>query len=191
MSIHAAPIVRALLVGLMLATAAPASAQSTRPIFLAPTIGIRDFDSGRDLSSEVSYGARFGIDANPRFGFLLDFVYTSPSRESTGASVDVSAVRGLARYRAFTGTWSPYVLGGVGGVLFDFSDTFDTATLTVTLGAGVEYRLGRAVCLFADGSADGYRARTITYSSTGEETESTDRETEAVLAGTAGISVEF
>ena len=170
---------------------AQASAESARPIFVAPTVGVRSFDSVRDLDSEVSIGARFGIDASARFGLIMDYAYTSPSRETTGSSASVSAIRGLARYKILSGSLRPYLMGGVGGVLFDFDDTFDTASLTLTLGGGAEYRLGGRTSLFAEASADGYRARTVTYSSTGEETESTERETETVFGGTAGIAVEF
>ena len=188
---RAAAIASLLILGLSLFPISQAAAETDRPIFVAPTVGVRDFDSGRDLDSEVSFGARFGIDASTRFGLIMDYVYTSPARETTGSSANVSAIRGLARYRILSGSLRPYVLGGVGGVLFDFDDTFDTASLTLTLGGGAEYRLGARAFLFAEASADGYRARTVTYSSTGEEADSTERETEAIFAGTAGIAVEF
>ena len=190
---HAAPIVRALILilALFLLAASPATAQSDRPISVAPTIGYRNFDSELDLNGEITAGLRFGVDASPKFGILMDYVYTSPSRESSGGSANVHAMRALAKYRLLTSSVRPYLLAGVGGLLFDFEDTFDTASFTLSLGGGAEYRLGSRASLFAEASADGYRARTVTYSSTGEELESTERETQAVMTATAGIAVEF
>ena len=158
---------------------------------MAPTIGVRGFDSSLDLNGEVSFGLRLGTDVSPRFSVMMDYVYTSPSRETTGTPANVTALRGLVRYKVLSGSLRPYLLGGVGGVLFDFRDTFDTGSITLTLGAGAEYRLGSRASLFAEASADGYRSRTVSYSSSGEELEATERETQAVLTGTAGIAVEF
>ena len=191
MDIKAAPIAGALISCALLLAAAPAAAQSSRPIFIAPTVGVRDFGSDQDLDSDVSFGLRFGVDATPHLGLLMDWVYTSPSRESTGTPADVTALRGLVRYVILTGSLRPYLLAGVGGVLFDFGDSYDTASIALTLGGGADYRIGSRFSLFAEASVDGYRARTVTYSSTGEEIDPSERETETVLNGTAGIAVEF
>jgi hypothetical protein len=191
MDIKAAPIARLLAFGLLLLSTVPAAGESARPISVAPMIGFRDFDSDLGLNGEISFGARFGVDTSPRFGLLMDFIYAQPSRETTGTPANVTAIRGLARYRILAGSVRPYLVAGVGGVLFDFRDSFDTGSITLTLGGGADYRLGGKTSLFAEFSADGYRARTVTYSSTGQEVESTERDTQAVLAGTLGVAVEF
>jgi hypothetical protein len=155
------------------------------------TAGVRSFEQKLDLGSEVAVGLRAGAGVNDRVTFLLEYVHTAPARKTTGATAHVSAVRGLAQVRLLRSAVRPYLLAGVGGILFNFEDAVDTAAGTVTFGGGIEFEAWKHVSLFAEGYADIYRARSVTYTSTGEVLTSTERSTDTVGAGMAGIAVEF
>ena len=181
-----------LLSSLPLASFCPeARGDSVRPFSVGLHGGVRVFEEDLDLEDEVAYGLRVGMGASERFSFLIDFMQSSPARTTTGAQASVSALRGLTQARVLTGTVRPYLLAGLGGVLFDFDDTSDTAVGAVTAGGGVEMRLGSRASLYTEVSADVYRARSVTYSPEGEVTYSTDRNTQAAWSGLVGFQVEF
>jgi hypothetical protein len=182
---------------LLLLTAGASAAETAptdypqRPFLIALTAGVRSFEQKLDLGSEVAVGLRAGAGVNDRVTFLLEYVHTAPARKTTGATAHVSAVRGLAQVRLLRSAVRPYLLAGVGGILFNFEDAVDTAAGTVTFGGGIEFEAWKHVSLFAEGYADIYRARSVTYTSTGEVLTSTERSTDTVGAGMAGIAVEF
>jgi hypothetical protein len=89
------------------------------------------FDSKLDLDHEASLGIRFGMAAGPRFTVLMDVMETEPARKTTGASSRVLSLRALGQFRLLTGAVRPYLIGGFGGVLFDFDDANDTAGATL------------------------------------------------------------
>ena len=170
---------------------AEARAESVRPFTVGLHGGVRLFEEDLDLEDEVAYGLRAGMGASERFSFLIDFLQSSPARTTTGAQASVSALRGLTQARILTGTVRPYLLAGLGGVLFDFDDTNDTAVGAVTAGGGVEMRLGSRASLYTEISTDIYRARTVSYSPEGVAQESTDRDTQMAWTGLVGFQVEF
>lgn len=169
----------------------PALAAAERPLVVAPCAGFRSFEDDLDLEDEVSIGARFGVRTSERITVLLDYVHTVPARETTGELAYITGLRSLAQVRLLTGPLRPYVLAGVGGVLFNFSDANDTAGGTLTLGGGVELKPWSRTAVFAEGSVDLYRSREVIYSSTGEELSSGPRRTNQILGIAAGVSVEF
>jgi opacity protein-like surface antigen len=175
---------------LLVGTAA-ARAESARPFTVGLHAGVRLFEEDLDLEDDVAFGLRAGIGACERFTVLLDFVQSSPARITTGAQASVSALRGLTQTRLLLGTVRPYLLAGLGGVLFDFDDTSDTAVGAVTAGGGLELRLGSRAALYAEASADFYRSRAISYSPEGEVLYATERDTQTAWTALTGIQVEF
>lgn len=168
-----------------------AAAEASRALYVAPVIGVRTFESKLDLETEAAIGLRLGAGVNDRVTVWMDAVHSVPARKTTGRLAYVTALRGLAQIRFTHGTVRPYLLAGVGGVLFNFSDANDTAAGEVTVGGGVEYRASPRVQLFAEWSGDFYRARTVVYGSTGNEISSSPRSTDAATTIAAGLAVGF
>ncbi len=181
----------ALLVSLFMATFATADPQSRGEIAISPTVGTRWFDSKLDLQSEVSLGLRLGMVLDTRFSLLMDFVQSDPSRKTTGDPARVSSLRVLAQCRPIAARIRPYLLGGFGGVLFNFEDTNDTAGGTASVGGGLEFAASKRARLFAEYSAEFYRMRNVSYSPTGEVISTTERTTDAIQSISAGVSVGF
>lgn len=179
------------LAGALPACATPARAAGARPLLAAVTVGVRSFDEDLDLESEAAFGARFGIGVNDRVSLWLDALTTSPSRRVSGETAQVTALRAIAQARILTGVVRPYALIGAGGMIFNFEDTVDAAGGILTFGGGVEWRLARRTFLFAEGTADIYRARTVTYSPTGEELSSSPRDTQSATTVAVGVAVGF
>jgi len=103
----------------------------------------------------------------------------------------VTALRALGQARILTGSVRPYVVFGAGGLIFNFEDAFDTAGGIMTFGGGIDWRFARRALLFAEGTADLYRTRMVTYSLTGQEVLSSPRQTQSATAVSAGVAVEF
>lgn len=176
---------------LLAALCGRAQAQNTRPFTVGVQGGVRLFEEGLDLEDDVAFGLRVGMGASERFSVLLDFVQSSPARTTTGAQASVSALRGLTQARLLLGTVRPYLVAGLGGVLFNFDDTSDTAVGAVTVGGGLEMKLGTRASLYGEGSADIYRARSVSYSPEGEVLSTTERDTQTAWTALAGLQVEF
>lgn len=181
-----------ILVGLFLAaTAAAAEPAAKGDITISPTLGSRWYDEKLDLKSEISYGLRVGMALDRRFSLLMEYVQSDPSRQTTGDAATVSSLRALGQVRPVSTIIQPYLLGGFGGVLFNFDDTTDTAGGSATVGGGLEYAPSRRAKLFAEYSAEFYRMRTVTYSSTGTVLSSSERSTDAIQSVSFGVSVGF
>lgn len=169
----------------------PARAEAGRSLVIAPVIGLRSFESSLDLEDEAAIGLRFGMNTSERISVVVDYLHSVPARESTGQLAYITSLRTLGQVRLMTGPLRPYIVAGVGGVLFNFSDANDTAGGALTLGAGVEIKPWRRTALFLEGSTDLYRTREVVYSTTGDELSVTPRRTDQVTSVTAGVSVEF
>jgi hypothetical protein len=168
-----------------------ALAGTDRPLLAAVMAGVRSFDSEVGLESEAAFGARFGMGVSDRFTVWIDALTSRPTRTVTTETATVTALRAIAQAHLLTGNVRPYVLIGGGGLIFNFEDAFDTAGGIATVGGGVDWRFARRALLFAEGTADLYRTRMVTYSPTGQEVSSSPRETQTATAISAGISVEF
>ena len=162
-----------------------------RPFIVALSAGVHSFEDKLDLESDVALGFRAGAGINDRVTFLMEYVFAGPARKTTGSLAHVSSLRGLAQVRLLRSSVRPYLLAGVGGVLFNFDDAVDTATGAATFGGGVEVEPWSRVSFFAEGYADIYRARSVSYSSTGAVLTSTERSTDTVGALMTGVAVEF
>jgi Outer membrane protein beta-barrel domain len=172
-------------------TAGSAAAYPERAMQVGLTGGARSFETGLDLETDVAFGLRVGMALHPRVSVLLDYLGTSPARETTGKTAHVSGLRALVQYRLLTGTVRPYAMLGVGGILFDFDDTYDTAEGTLSGGAGVEINVAEQIHLFGEASAEFYRFRNVLYGTTGEELSSSERSTEHVDTFLVGVSASF
>lgn len=168
-----------------------AAAEESRPLYVAPVIGARSFASKLDLETEAAIGLRLGAGVNDRVTVWMDAVHTAPARKTTGRLAYVTALRGLAQCRLTRGRVRPYVLAGVGGILFNFSDATDTAAGEVTLGGGLEFHASARVALFGEFSGDFYRSRSVVYGSTGNEISTSSRSTDAATTAAAGLAVGF
>lgn len=181
----------AFLAGIPLLAPAPARASTDRPLLAAVTAGVRSFDVEVGLESEAAFGARFGMGVSERFTVWIDALTSRPTRTTSTETANVTALRALAQAHLLTGNVRPYVVVGGGGLIFNFEDAFDTAGGIATLGGGVDWRFARRALLFAEGTADLYRTRMVTYSLTGQEVSSSPRETQTATAVSAGVAVEF
>jgi hypothetical protein len=168
-----------------------ALAGTDRPLLAAVMAGVRSFDSEVGLESEAAFGARFGMGVSDRFTVWIDALTSRPTRTVTTETATVTALRAIAQAHLLTGNVRPYVLIGGGGLIFNFEDAFDTAGGIATVGGGIDWRFARRALLFAEGTADLYRTRMVTYSPTGQEVSSSPRETQTATAISAGIAVEF
>ena len=183
--------VLSLVTALCLASTAGAEPYVKGDIAVAPSMGTRWFDAKLDLESELSLGLRLGMDLDRRFSLLMDFAQTDPARKTTGQPARVSSLRAMAQCRPIAVRVQPYLLGGFGGVLFNFEDTNDTAGGTVTVGGGAEFAASSRARIFAEYSAEFYRMQSVSYSPTGTVLSTGERTTDAIQSVSAGISVGF
>lgn len=169
-----------------------ARAESERSLYVAPVFGARSFESKLDLESEAAIGLRLGAGVNDRLTVWMDAIHSVPARKTTGRLVYVTALRGIAQCRLLVrSAIRPYLVAGVGGILFNFGDTTDAAGGEVTLGGGVEYRVSPRAAFFGEFTGDFYRARSVVYGSTGNEISSTPRSTDTARTFAAGLAVGF
>lgn len=169
----------------------PASADTGRPFQVGGAVAIRSFESRLDLNDELAAGFRVGLGLSGRASVLIDAVHTTPTRKTTGRLAHVTDLRSLVQYRFLNGSLRPYLVGGVGGILFDFDDTYDTATGALTGGAGVEWRASSQFTVFGEASLDLYRNRTVTFDSLGNEISSTNRTTDQARTYSLGLLATF
>lgn len=173
----------------------PGSAESApdqpRPFTAAAVIGVRLIDEDLGFENDISLGARIGLGVSSRWSVLLDFVASHPVREVTGAMAAVDALRALARANILTGRVRPYLLAGIGGILFDFGDAPSMARGALTLGAGADFRIARKAFVFLEGSADGYQAGEVVYTLTGDAYLVEPQETHVLGTISLGVGAEF
>ena len=168
-----------------------ANSESGRLVTLLVTGGARIFNSQVDLGTDASLGLRLGLGVSRRAAIDFDYVVSGTTREVTGSGATVHAMRALVRYDFLTGGTRPYLVAGVGGLLFDFTDSQDYATGALTLGYGVSRRLGSRAILTLEGTGDLYRNRAAKFSSTGEELSAGPRNTQGLGTVSLGVGMEF
>lgn len=170
---------------------AESAQEQQRPFMAAALIGVRLMDEDLGFKNDISLGARIGLGMSPRWSVLLDFVASHPIREVTGSSAAVDALRALARANILTGMFRPYVVAGIGGILFDFGDAPSMARGALTLGVGADFRIARKAFVFLEGSADGYQSAEVIYTPTGRPYLQKPRETHILGTVSLGIGAEF
>jgi len=168
-----------------------ADAGSGRMAMVGMTGGARMFNSQVDLGTDISLGLRLGLGMSRRVAIIFDYVVSGTTRDVTGSGATVHAMRELVRYDLLVGGTRPYLVAGVGGLLFDFTDSQDYATGALTLGCGVTHRLGSRATLTLEGTGDLYRNRAATFSPTGEELSAGPRDTQSLGTVSLGLGTEF
>jgi hypothetical protein len=122
---------------------------------------------------------------------MTDFVACHPSRETSGVITYVDALRFLGRYNLMTGSIRPYVVAGVGGILFIFNDAPTTAGGALTVGVGTDLKVASRTRLFVEASRDIYSVQDITYDLAGQPLYTGDEHARALGTISVGIGVEF
>ncbi len=182
----------ALLLGAALSPASEGRASDEdRDASLGAMGGLRIFNTQVGLRNDASVGLRLGLGIVPRVHILMDYALCGANRKSGTGTANVHALRALARFDFLHGSTRPYVVTGAGGVLFDFNDAQDYATGTLTVGYGVDRRLGSRTYATVEGTLDFYRNRTVVYSSTGQELSRSPRETQGVGNVALGLGFLF
>ena len=132
-----------------------------------------------------------GVGLSDRWDLMMDFVACHPSRESTAVAAYVDALRMLARFHLHTGAFRPYIVGGIGGVLFMFQDSPTSAGGAFTFGVGADDRVAPQTRLFLEATTDLYSQQQFTYMPDGSVTYHGGYETKTLGTISAGIGVEF
>ncbi|MGE5180357.1 MAG: outer membrane beta-barrel protein [Bacteroidota bacterium] len=164
---------------------------SDRPIQVGLGTGSRSFENRLDLTTEAGVGLRLGLGLNRNVTLLLDAIQATPTRKTTNQLARVTALRSLIQVGYSVGPVRPYIVGGAGGILFDFNDTADAAGGAFTGGLGIEWRVARQIAVFGEGSIDWYRSRTVLYGVNGEELSSSPRTTDQARTIEAGVLASF
>ena len=151
--------------------------------------GWRIFNSQLGLKDDASVGLRLGLEVAPRITLMTDFGASSTSRKAGTGDANEYTLRALARFDVLAGRTRPYLVTGLGGLLFDFSDAQDYATGTFTTGYGVERRIGRTGRVAVEGNLDLYRNRTVLYGPTGQEISRSTKVTQGL--GTFSLALGF
>lgn len=185
LAVPAAAFVLALLAGSVSAEEAP-----SRPIRVAPIVGSRIFAEPLKLYSEFAFGARVSMGLSDRVTVAVDASHSSPVRKTTGSSMSFGEIRLLTTVAILRGRVQPYALAGLGGQFFNFFDAPGAAGLIFAGGLGVEFEPVERWSVFAEGSADFYRA-SFTMSNSPSFLTASPRQTLATGVLTLGVQYEF
>jgi hypothetical protein len=182
-----------LAIAILLPANAPAaeSLVKQRPVIIATTLGIRMFHKDLQLDDDFCFGGRVGMGLGKRWALLLDFVASHPHREPTAIASYVDALRLLVRANVLTGRFRPYVVGGIGGVLFMFNDTPSTAGGAITAGMGSDFRIAPQTTVFVEGSVDIHAQQDFTYQQDGSVAYFGPDRARTLGTLSAGLGVEF
>lgn len=173
------------------AVAAAAPAEGERWAAVGPIAGYRTFASPLELDSEFAIGARVSLGLGNRVTIMIDGAHAEPTRRTSGQVSSFGDIRALVSYGFRERGVRPYLLVGLGGQILNFHDAPASASAVVATGLGTEVALSPEWIAIFEGSADFYRGRFVTYSSTGQELSSTSRETYATGLFSAGIQYRF
>lgn len=181
----------AILASTLLLASVPAAAAEPRPFYAALTAGARVFADRLNLETEAAFGGRVGLGVTDRFSVWLDAANSTPTRMLSRTKVDVTTLRATVQARFRAGPVHPYVTFGVGGQFSNYENAYDTAATIFVVGGGVGWHLAPRTHLFAESTADIYRARTAAYAPTGQLLSASSTETVANTGLLAGVAVEF
>lgn len=173
------------------ASRASADGPPKRPVIVGVTIGARFFNDDLELGNDFAFGGRVGMGLGPRWALITDFIACHPSRDVSAVAAYVDALRLLGRYNFKTGTFRPYAVAGMGGVLFIFNDTPTTSGGALTAGLGADYRVAPQTRLYVEATRDFYSEQNITYDIEGKPVYTGDEKIKALGTICTGISVEF
>ena len=176
----------------LLLAADPAWAEPAghRPIRVAPLAGARVFADPLKLNSEFAFGGRISIGVSDRVSVAIDASHSSPVRRTSGTNMSFGEIRLLTTVALLRSPLHPYALAGLGGQFFNFFDAPGAAGLIFAGGLGVEYAPAERWSVFAEGSADFYRA-SYTMSGRPSFLSAGPRQTLATGVFTFGVQYEF
>lgn len=132
-----------------------------------------------------------GLGVTERLTLALDYVFSAPTRENSNLLANVNALRGLARFDFLTGKTRPYLIAGVGGVLFNFTDARDYSTGTLTVGYGISKRLDPHHVISVEATADVYRNQVENFDVTGRRVSYGPRSYQGMGTISAAIGYQF
>lgn len=142
-----------LAVSLILASVVLASAE-VRPgaMTLSPMVGYQWFDGDLELDDAASYGLGIGYNAGTNVGLELDVRYSPTEPEfSGGPDVRVwTATVNLLYHFQPEQDFVPYLLAGLGGMVYDLDEYSDDEDWILNWGGGFKYALSDAVDLRVD-----------------------------------------
>ncbi|MEK7348962.1 MAG: hypothetical protein AABZ94_08825 [Candidatus Eisenbacteria bacterium] len=171
------------------ASAAPADGERWAAVGLIA--GYRTFASPLELEGEFAIGARVSLGLSDRVTIMIDGAHADPTRRTSGKVSSFGDIRALVSYRLRERGVRPYILAGLGGQILNFHDAPASASAIVAAGLGAEITLSPEWLAIFEGAADFYRGRFVTYSSTGQELSSTNREMYATGIFSAGLLYRF
>jgi hypothetical protein len=170
----------------------PSHAAAEPSFELGMAAGMRWFGDNVSLEEDASLSLRMGLRTGSVFTLWTDLNRSEPKGKYSRNPALVTGLRMLGQVDLRTeGVVRPYLLAGVGGLLFDFTDRTDAAFGTLTAGGGVGFTVGTRTRLFLEGTADFFWADENRYDVTGRPLNPTDRYGESSLMASAGLSVRF
>lgn len=173
-----------------LARPATATAMEWRPVISA--VGSwRVFSDEMNLRSEWAYGARFGLQSSSRLSLYIDYVECKTWRRVSGRSAEVMSLRALARVDLLRGDVRPYVIGGLGGILFQFRDRPNAGVGTMIVGLGTEGKFAERWRIFGEAGLDHFYYEPVVYSPTGTPLSTGQRNADLIGTGSIGIGWTF
>lgn len=169
----------------------PVRAEAERLAGVGVTSGARVYSNPLELQTEATVGVRVSMWLSDQLTVIVDGAHANPTRRTSGASSSFGDVRILAAYHPWRSRWSPYFVTGVGGQFFNFHDAPGTAGAVVAAGTGIEFEASRRWALFAEATANFYRAQYHVYTEFGTAVKSSVAATYATGALSLGAQVRF
>jgi hypothetical protein len=182
-----------LVVVLVACTLAPppfASATEWRPV-LSAVGSWRFFSDEMNLRSEWGYGARFGLESSSRLSLFIDYVECKTWRRATSRAAEVMSLRALARVDLLRGAVRPYVIGGLGGLLFQFRDAPNAGVGAMVFGVGAEGKVAEQWRVFGEGGLDHFYYERVFYSPSGSRLSASQRNADIIMTASIGIGRTF
>ncbi len=157
----AARIGLAALVGVTLAVAQPARAQTPLPKLFVEGLGgavVPTFDIADVAKTGAMFGGAIGYQLTPRWVLMGEFDYGMHKDKATG-SVDINTLHYIAKLGySFTGQreqgWEALVNLGAGVVTFDVQGATSKTYFAINAGAKFAYNFNRSVALVVSPQGD-------------------------------------
>ena len=130
-------------VGLGCVIATPAMAEETYKYELTSALGYNIYDNDRDLSDDAFFGYGFGYNINTKWTIESWLTYSETELDSnSGSDVDVLGYRLDALYHLPKfGSWTPYVVAGLGRAEFDNGPNENTDETQLNAGIGLKRKV--------------------------------------------------
>jgi hypothetical protein len=156
-----------------------------------PVVGYRTFPATLELNSEFAIGARVSLGLSDRVAVMIDGAHADPTRKTSQKVSSFGDIRALFSYNLRRTGLRPYLVTGLGGMILNFHDAPASASAVVAAGGGVQFDLGPEWLVMFEGTADMYKGRYVTYSPTGQELSSTERQMHSIGLFSAGLQYRF